>query len=62
MFSKEHCEDAEKSVINTILLLNVTGGLAHHNDWSRWFAISSPPHVFALPVSVLRVELKKVDN
>jgi hypothetical protein len=32
--------------------------LAHHNDSSRWFAISSP-HVFAVPVSVLQVGLLK---
>jgi hypothetical protein len=29
--------------------------LAHHNDWSRWFAISSPPLIFAVPVSVFWV-------
>jgi len=32
--------------------------LAHHNDWSRWFAISSS-HIFAVPVSVLWVGVAK---
>jgi hypothetical protein len=32
--------------------------LAHHNDSSRWFAISSS-HIFAVPVSVLWVGLQK---
>jgi hypothetical protein len=33
----------------------------HHNDWSRWFAISTPPSpvCFAVPVSVLWVGLQK---
>ncbi len=32
--------------------------LPYHNDWSRWFAISSP-HPLAVPVSVLWVGLQK---
>jgi hypothetical protein len=32
--------------------------LANHNDWSRWFAVSSS-HLFAVPISVLRVALGK---
>jgi hypothetical protein len=32
--------------------------LVDHNDWSRWFAISSP-HVYAVPVTVLLVGLQK---
>jgi len=28
--------------------------LVDHNDWSRWFAISSP-HVYAVPITVLLV-------
>ncbi len=32
--------------------------LANHNDWSRLFAISSS-HLFAVPISVLQVGLKK---
>ncbi len=37
--------------------------LVNHNDWSRWFAISSS-HVFAVPVTVLLVGLpnKKQPN
>ncbi len=33
-------------------------GLVDHNDWSRWFAISSP-HMYAVPVTVLLVGLPK---
>jgi hypothetical protein len=33
--------------------------LVSHNDWSRWFAISSSSQLFAVPVSVLRVGLPK---
>jgi len=32
--------------------------LVDHNDWSRWFAISSP-HVYAILVTVLLVWLSK---
>ncbi len=32
--------------------------LAHHNDWSRWFAVVVP-YLFAVPVSVLWVGLQK---
>ncbi len=32
--------------------------LVDHNDWSRWFAISSP-HVYAVSVTVLLVVLQK---
>jgi hypothetical protein len=32
-------------------------GLANHNDWSRWFAISSP-HLYAVPVSVFWIKIK----
>jgi len=32
--------------------------LAYHNDWSRWFDISSAP-LFAVAVSVLWVGLQK---
>jgi hypothetical protein len=32
--------------------------LVDHNDWSRWFAISSS-HVYAVPVTVLLVGLPK---
>jgi hypothetical protein len=32
--------------------------LVDHNDWYRWFAISSP-HIYAVPVTVLLVELPK---
>jgi hypothetical protein len=32
--------------------------LVDYNDWSRWFAISSP-HVHAVPVTVLLVGLPK---
>jgi hypothetical protein len=28
--------------------------LVDHNDWSRWFAMSSP-HIIAVPVTVLLV-------
>jgi hypothetical protein len=34
--------------------------LANHNDWSRWFAISSS-HVFTVLVSVLWVGLQKIN-
>jgi hypothetical protein len=33
--------------------------LVDHNNWSRWFAISSPPHLFAVTVSVLLVGVAK---
>jgi hypothetical protein len=33
-------------------------GLIDHNDWSRWFAISSA-HTYAGPVTVLLVGLPK---
>jgi hypothetical protein len=36
--------------------------LAHHNDWSKWFVISTPPTYFAVPVSVLWVGCKNVSN
>jgi len=54
----------EKSVINMIwLLLPVSFWLRNHNDWSRWFAISSLSHLFAAPVLVFWVGLqKKVNN
>jgi len=42
-FSKEHCEDAEKKECNKYDLGAQCFWLADHNDWSRWFAISSPP-------------------
>jgi hypothetical protein len=32
--------------------------LANHNDWSKWFGISSS-HLFAILISVLWVGLKK---
>jgi hypothetical protein len=32
--------------------------LVDHNDWSRWFAISSP-HTYAVPVTILLVGLPK---
>jgi hypothetical protein len=32
--------------------------LVDHNDWPRWFTISSP-HVYAVPVTVLLVGLPK---
>jgi len=32
--------------------------LVDHNDWSRWFAISSP-HIYAVPVTLLSVGLGK---
>jgi hypothetical protein len=32
--------------------------LVDHNDWSKWFAFSSP-HVYAVPVTVLVLGLKK---
>jgi len=32
--------------------------LVDHNDWSRWFAISSP-HIYAVPVTILLVGLPK---
>jgi hypothetical protein len=34
---------AEKSVINVIWVQLSSCWLPHHNDWSRWFASSSPP-------------------
>jgi hypothetical protein len=38
----------ENDVINTIcLVLPVCLYSANHNDWSRWFAISSPPYLSA---------------
>ncbi len=33
-------------------------GLVDHNDWSRWFAISSP-QIYVVPVTVLLVGLPK---
>jgi hypothetical protein len=33
---------------------------AHHNDWSRWFAISSPPTYFPVSVSVRMCEVAKM--
>jgi hypothetical protein len=35
--------------------------LAHHNEWSRWFAISSP-HLFVVLISVLWVGWQRVHN
>jgi hypothetical protein len=35
--------------------------LVDHNDWSRWFAISSP-HVYAVQFTVLLVGLPKKNN
>jgi hypothetical protein len=35
--------------------------LVDHNDWSRWFAISSA-HVSAVPVTILFVGLPKKKN
>jgi hypothetical protein len=35
--------------------------LVDHNDWSRWFAISSP-HIYAVPVTVLLVGLPKKNS
>jgi hypothetical protein len=32
--------------------------LVEHNDWSRWFATSSP-HIYAIPVTILLVGLPK---
>jgi len=42
--------------------LNLTAAqyfwLVDYNDWSRWFAISSP-HVYAVPVTIIWVGLQK---
>ncbi len=35
--------------------------LVDHNDWSRWFPISSP-HVYAVPVTVLLVGSPKKER
>ncbi len=43
--AQRHCPPAEKSVINMIWLLLSVFLSAHSNDWSRWFAISSPPPI-----------------
>ncbi len=48
---------AQKSLINMIWIL-LFFHWPYHNDWSRWFAISSP-HLLAVQVSVLWVGLQK---
>jgi len=48
---KEECTKYDLTVADCFLLVN-------HNDWSRWFAISSS-HLFAVLVSVLWVGLQK---
>jgi hypothetical protein len=49
---------AEKSVIRSWLLIGVFW-LAHHNDWSRWFAISSPPHICCHSFSLMGGVIKE---
>jgi hypothetical protein len=36
--------------------------LAHHNDWSRWFAISSPPPIRCPSFNFIGGVAKKVYN
>jgi hypothetical protein len=36
--------------------------LAHHNDWSRWFAISSPPPICYPSFSFMGGTAKEVYN
>ncbi len=51
--AQQRCAPPKKSVINCDLTAAAAAQCfletAHHNDWSRWFAISSPPTYFALP-------------
>jgi hypothetical protein len=43
--SKKECNKLDLTVAQYFSLVD-------HNDWSRWFAISSP-HVYAIPDTVL---------
>jgi hypothetical protein len=49
--SKKECNKLDLTAAQYFWLLN-------HNDWSRWFVTSSP-HIYAVPVTVLLVGLPK---
>jgi len=49
--SKKECNKLDPTAARYFSLLD-------HNDWSRWFAISSS-HIYAVPVTVLLVGLPK---
>jgi hypothetical protein len=43
---QQHCAPAARKECNKYDLTTTQGfWLTHHNDWSRWFAISTPPPV-----------------
>jgi hypothetical protein len=52
--SKKDCNKLDLSAAQYFSLVN-------HNDWSKWFAISSP-HVYEVPVTVLLVGLPKKEK
>ncbi len=49
--SKKECNKLDLTAAQYFLLV-------YHNDWSRWFAISSP-HLSAVPITALLVGLPK---
>jgi hypothetical protein len=51
---REECNNYDLDCCCSVFLID-----PYHNDWSRWFAISSPPNLVAVPVSVLWVGLQK---
>jgi hypothetical protein len=56
--AKDICAYAREECNKYDLTAHLCFLLANHNDWSRWFAISSS-HLFAVPVSILFMRCNK---